>query len=134
MAAWCAARLRMDRAPGWALSSPVRCRSPIQAPPLPRPFIPDHQTTLHPPYTSQHDALHHRMMHWQVDVFGVHPGLVDSPLMDKADTRRHLNAALIVLQNHIAGMPTWRGSLPALYAATEPKLKVIVDGSRVSGP
>ncbi len=34
----------------------------------------------------------------QIDVFGVHPGLVDSPLMDKADTKRHLNAALIVLQ------------------------------------
>ena len=34
----------------------------------------------------------------QIDVFAVHPGLVDSPLMDKADTARHWNAALIVLQ------------------------------------
>ncbi|KAG2499205.1 hypothetical protein HYH03_002786 [Edaphochlamys debaryana] len=61
----------------------------------------------------------------QVEVFGVHPGLVDSPLMDKADTQRHWNAALIVLQasgNCVLGMPTWRGALPALYSLTEPKL------------
>ncbi|GLC72412.1 hypothetical protein PLESTF_001244900 [Pleodorina starrii] len=58
----------------------------------------------------------------RIDVFGVHPGLVDSPLMDKADTQRHLNAALIVMQNMFLGMPTWRGSLPALYALTEPSL------------
>ncbi|PNH12282.1 WW domain-containing oxidoreductase [Tetrabaena socialis] len=68
----------------------------------------------------------------QIDVFGVHPGLVDSPLMDKADMGRHLNAALIVLQNAVLGMPTWRGSLPALYALTEPRLQGA--GFRYIGP
>ncbi|KXZ56417.1 hypothetical protein GPECTOR_1g371 [Gonium pectorale] len=68
----------------------------------------------------------------KIDVFGVHPGLVDSPLMDKADTQRHRNAAFIVLQDMLLGMPTWRGSLPALYAATEPKLSG--QGFRYFGP
>ncbi|PNW84882.1 hypothetical protein CHLRE_03g162300v5 [Chlamydomonas reinhardtii] len=68
----------------------------------------------------------------RIDVFAVHPGLVDSPLMDKADTARHWNAALIVLQNCVLGMPTWRGSLPALYAATEPSLAGT--GFRYFGP
>ncbi|KAG2455123.1 hypothetical protein HYH02_000943 [Chlamydomonas schloesseri] len=68
----------------------------------------------------------------KIDVFGVHPGLVDSPLMDKADTARHWNAAFIVLQNCLLGMPTWRGSLPALYALTEPALART--GFRYFGP
>ncbi|KAG2440364.1 hypothetical protein HXX76_004469 [Chlamydomonas incerta] len=68
----------------------------------------------------------------KIDVFAVHPGLVDSPLMDKADTGRHWNAGLIVLQNCLLGMPTWRGSLPALYALTEPALGG--SGFRYFGP
>ena len=74
----------------------------------------------------------------QIDVFGVHPGLVDTPLMDKADKERHWNAAFIVMQNMLVGMPAWRGSLAALYAATEPSLQVggaAADGSRrCTGP
>jgi hypothetical protein len=41
---------------------------------------------------------------------------------DKADTARHWNAALVVAQNALLGMPTWRGSLPALFALKEPSL------------
>ncbi|GIL43413.1 hypothetical protein Vafri_1190 [Volvox africanus] len=58
----------------------------------------------------------------QIDVFVVQPGLTDSPLMDKADTKTHLNAAFIVMQNALIGMPTWLGTLPALYALTETSL------------
>ncbi|GIL43412.1 hypothetical protein Vafri_1190 [Volvox africanus] len=45
----------------------------------------------------------------QIDVFVVQPGLTDSPLMDKADTKTHLNAAFIVMQRQ--RLPVHRAQL-----------------------
>jgi NAD(P)-dependent dehydrogenase (short-subunit alcohol dehydrogenase family) len=65
--------------------------------------------------------LNRRLKGSGVDCFSVAPGLVSSPLYNKADHKK-LSTIVIQLSRLVYGQSTQRGALPMMRAATDPEL------------
>lgn len=75
--------------------------------------------------------LNRRLRGTGVDVYAVHPGVVNSPGEGKSD-KHYIMALLAYVGAHLNGQTEERGALSTLYAATEPRLQG--RGGRYYGP
>lgn len=58
-----------------------------------------------------------------VDVFGVNPGVVNTPGIDKIDARHYWTGLALKLQGKAIGQSQQHGAMSLIYAAMAPELK-----------